>query len=228
MNTNPAISMPPAFFEPRYQAFVYIVDSPSSQDLFNGYSIGMALYDTLKAIGIPCVYTLATSDQTFTLAMTQKLQATIQQFQTDPSINAYPFIHLCMHGAPEGIALTDNTFINWPNLRQLLSSHNAIKGYDPIVCMASCNGIQASMMAHAYDSAFNVLIGNTGSVFQSDVTVAYLAFYNHMFIKSGTIEQAIQIMKAASSDNNFYHAIGAQIKNQRLNEIAASLSNFTL
>lgn len=196
--------------------FVYIVDSPSSRDLFDGYSIGMALRDALRAIRIPALYTLTTNKSTFDLAFTERLSACISQFQTTPTANAYPFIHLCMHGANNGIALTDTTFINWQELRNLLKNHNYIKGYDPYVCMASCNGINASNMAHAYDSAFNFLIGNTGPVLQSDVTAAYLAFYNYIFYKQASIDQAVMAMRVASGDNNFFHACGQNIKNQQL------------
>ncbi|WP_072688639.1 hypothetical protein [Acinetobacter baumannii] len=199
--------------------FVYIVDSPSSQDLFNGYSIGMALRDALDAIRIPCIYTLATNKQTFEQALQQKLQSSIFQYQTSPSVNAYPFIHLCMHGANEGIALTDNSYLNWSELRKNLFYHNQIKGYDPMVCMASCNGINGASMAHAYDSVFNVLIGNTDAVLQSDVTVAYLAFYNQIFNKNATLDQAIAAMRNATGDHNFYYSVGQQIKNQKLKEI---------
>jgi hypothetical protein len=69
--------------------------------------------------------------------------------------------------------------------------------------MASCNGIAASSMAHAYDSVFSYLIGNTGPVLQSDLTVAYLAFYNQIFLKGATLEQSVTTMKSTSGDQNF-------------------------
>lgn len=136
--------------------------------------------------------------------------------------DAIPLIHLCMHGANEGVALSDNTFINWPELRNLLASHNHIKGYDPFVCMASCNGIQASSMTHAYSSVFSFLIGNTGPVLQSDLTVAYLAFYNHLYWKRASVDQAVTAMKSASGDQNFYFSDGKQLQAQRFNELMSS------
>lgn len=208
-----------AFTGQNFIPFVYIVDSPSSHDIFNGYSIGMALRDTLNAIRVPTFYTFASNRFMFEQAFQYKLQASISQFQIDPSANAYPFIHLCMHGHNEGIGLTSNEFINWVDLRQTLRSHNTIKGYDPLLCMASCNGIGATSMAHAHDSAFNFLIGNTGSVLQSDVTVAYLAFYNHIFFKNANIDQAVKAMRVASGDNNFYYASGNDIRNKCLQTI---------
>ena len=202
--------------------FVYIIDSPSPKDLFEGYSIGMALRDALKAIRIPHYYTLAVNKDSLIEAMQQKLQFCVGQMQVTNGTDAFPFIHLCMHGANEGIALTSGEYLLWPELRQILFAHNSIKGYDPFLCMASCNGIAAHSMANAYDSAFNYLIGNTGAVLQSDVTVAYLSFYNHIFFKNATMDQAVGAMKTASGDQNFYFAIGQQIKNQRFQELVVN------
>lgn len=185
--------------------FVYIVDSLSSKDLFEGYSIAMALRDSLNAIGIPSVYTLATNKETFEKAFQSRLKESVNHF------NSIPMVHLCMHGDSEGrgIVLTDGTLINWFDLRNLLTFHQ-----EPLyLCMASCYGINAQSMANAYDSAFEFLVGNTGKVLASDVTVAYLSFYNHIFYKDATVEQAVEAMRAASGDRNFDCKIGTKIRN---------------
>ena len=190
-----------------YIPFVYIVDSPSSEDLLDGYSIGMAFRDTLIAVHIPVIYTLASNKITFELALRDRLAKCIAHNQTTRFSNAYPFIHLCMHGNEnkEEIVLTDETPITWIELRRMLLSHNEIKGYDPLVCMASCYGFHAQSMANHNDSVFNYLVGHTGAVGQSDLTVAYLAFYNHIFWKNpNDIERAVEAMQAASGDKNFY------------------------
>lgn len=214
------------FLQPQImnQPFVFLVDSPSNDDLFEGYSIGMALRDTLRAIRIPCFYTLATSIQTFNNAFYQRLPIAIHEIQRNPSTNAVPFIHLCMHGAPEGIQLTDNSFVNWHSLRQLLLSHKYVKGFDPFVCMASCNGLSATNMSNAFDKAFEFLIGNTGKVLQSDVTVAYASLYNSIIHKQINVDQAVNAMRVASGDHNFYYAHGESLKNQKFAELQASMA----
>ena len=213
-------------FPPKPQApFVYIVDSPSPTDLFEGYSIGMALRDALKAIKIPHFYTLATNKEKLSMAMQQMLQKRINEMQAAHYVDAYPFIHLCMHGASQGIGLTDGSYLFWPELRNMLFAHNNSKGYDPLLCMASCEGIGATSMATASDGVFNLLIGNTSSVLQSDLTVAYLSFYNQIFYKNSNIDQAVNAMKIASGDHNFYYAAGQQIKNQRFSELI-SINNY--
>ena len=205
--------------------FIFLVDSPSHHDLYEGYSIGMALRDALRAIKIPCFYTLATSKENFRSALTTRLPESIREMQLAENINAIPFIHLCMHGAAEGIGLTDMSFLSWQELRSLLLAHNYVKGHDPYVCMASCNGFNATNMASAFDTAFNVLIGNTGAVFQSDVTVAYMSFYNHLFNKLASYDQAVQAMRVASGDSNFFYTFGEQVKKQRFFEMQSQFSS---
>ncbi|EHU5198969.1 TPA: hypothetical protein RQJ80_004357 [Vibrio vulnificus] len=205
------------------QPFVFLVDSPSSVDLYDGYSIGMALRDTLKAIKIPCFYTLATDQDTFHQAFSFRLPKAIQELSQHTGFNAIPFIHLCMHGAPQGIQLTDKTTIDWFSLRQLLLNHNQVKGFNPFVCMASCNGLHAQNMATAFDSAFTYLIGNTGAVYQSDVTVAYTSFYNSIIHKRSLVDDAVLAMRTASGDHNFYIAYGEMIKNQKFAEFQNTL-----
>lgn len=212
-------------FQNQFQPFVYLVDSPSHTDLYNGYTIGMALRDALRAIRIPCYYTLATCKETFQLSLSSGLPHAINQMQSQPNTNATPFIHLCMHGSDPGIGLTDGSFLQWTELRALLASHNRVKNFDPYVCMASCNGYMGANMANAFDSAYNILIGHTGAVLQSDVTVAYMSFYNHIFNKSTNFEQAVLAMRQASGDNNFFLAVGAQVKNQRLSELTPNFVN---
>ena len=66
--------------------FVYIVDSLSSEDLFEGYSIAMALRDSLKAIGIPSVYTLVTNKETFEKAFQSRLKESVNYFNAIPIV----------------------------------------------------------------------------------------------------------------------------------------------
>lgn len=213
------------------QPFVYLIDSPSHNDLTDGYSIGMALRDALRAIKIPCFYTLTTNTNNFFSTLQHRIPAAIQQIQPyQGNINALPFVHLCMHGMENGIGLTDNSFVNWFDLKNALLNCKIIKGHDPYLCMASCNGFNAINMATAYDPAFSALIGNTGAVLQSDVTVAYMSFYNHLFYKNATIEQAVIAMRQASGDHNFYYTFGEQVRTQRFvemqNQYNPQINNF--
>lgn len=98
-----------------YIPFVYIVDSPSQSD--DVYSIGKALKDVLTAIHIRVFYEPVFNITELKLALGEQLKNCIAQHQVSPSSNAYPFIHLCMHGNQEGVSLTDGTTIKWSVLR---------------------------------------------------------------------------------------------------------------
>ncbi|HEJ7889685.1 TPA: hypothetical protein SMI07_001696 [Serratia liquefaciens] len=201
------------------QPYVFLVDSPSHNDLFSGYSIGMGLRDALRAIRIPCFYYLATNRDNFNATLQYQLQYSVNQMQQTPGIDAVPFIHLCMHGWCEGIALTDNTTVSWQELRNLLYMYNNVKGFNPFLCMASCEGMSATNMTNAFDCAFDIVVGNEGAVLQSDVTVAYLAFYNQLIFKGASVQQAVEAMRVSSGDSRFYFATGDQVRNQKFAEL---------
>lgn len=200
---------------PPFVPFVYIVDSPSDQDLLDGFTIGMALRAALQAIKIPVIYTLTSNKMSFEWSLTSKLDNCIKQFQSTNYSNYYPFIHLCMHGNSDGVAFTDHSHYPWESLKNILRAHNTMKGFDPLVCMASCNGLEGARMVDSNNSVFTYLIGNSSIVRQSDLTVGYLSFYNYLFHKNGTIENAVSAMKVASGDNNFYCIQGEQLRIQK-------------
>lgn len=214
-----------------YRPFVFIVDSPSHDDLYNGaYSIGMALRDSLRAIKIPCFYTIATSNEHFSSALMNGLPSAISQMQdyyreAVPKIESVPLVHLCMHGAPEGIGLTDKSFILWDSLRNLFVAHNQIKGYSPYICMASCNGFSGTNMATAFDRAFSILVGNNGTIYQSVLTVGYMSFYHHLINNNASFEQAVLAMRCASGDGNFFYTHGDHVRNHLFAELESKTFN---
>jgi hypothetical protein len=200
-------------------SFVFIVDSQSPDDLYGGYTIGMALRDALNAIRIPTVYTLAINISNFTKTFKERLPQTIQHYrhiQTNRQI--FPFIHLSMHGDNNGIVLTNGDFLTWSNLKEILLTPYPVMGHEPYLCMASCNGINAVKMANIFSTGFTILIGNVGIVLQADITVAYLAFYNSLFNKKSTFEDAVNAMRMATGDNNYKLIKGEDIKKQKLAE----------
>lgn len=111
--------------QPKFSPFVFIVDSPSQDDLYfsGGFSIGMALRSCLYAIKIPHCYYFAPNLVRFEEIFKSHLSAYISQAQSNPGIDSFPFIHLCMHGADQGIGLTNGDFIWWNQLREHLFYH---------------------------------------------------------------------------------------------------------
>lgn len=205
------------------QPFVFIIDSPSHSELYDGYGAGMALQDSLRALRIHCTYTLTTNSQNFQSSLINRLSASIQQIESSSNIKAVPFIHLCMPSNQSGIFLTDGSFLDWAELRNILQALNYKNSSKPYLCMSSVNGFNATNIASEFDSVFSALIGNNSIVNQSEVIAAYISFYYQLFYKQVNLYQAVQIMRYASGNENFYYALGEDVKNHKFAEILSNI-----
>ena len=187
--------------------FVHIIESPSANDLLDGRTEGRALSEILSLAKIPHFYSLATSWETFNTALDTRLIKAYDHFQQPP------ILHLSMHGDQEGVGLTDNTFISWAELQELLTPlTNAMQG-GLLICMSSCFGSSGCRMAMHEGTAqpFWALVGNNYSVSWEDAAVAYVTFY-HLLFKGIPVEQCVDRMKSASNDHNFEVWSGHEVK----------------
>lgn len=207
--------------------FVHIIESPSSSDLLDGRTEGRALGEALQLARIGFQYNLAVDRNAFQTAMGPRLLSAWRQF------NCPPVLHLSMHGNQEGVALSNRDFLAWNDLRQiLLPLIRAMQG-GLLVCMSSCEGAAAAMIAMHTDGepTFWGLVGNTRNAAWADAAVAYIAFY-HLFNKGFPIETCVESMKVASGDHNFVFNLGTSIQqgwqafiDERNREIGSGLSS---
>lgn len=100
------------------QFFVYIVESPSAVDLYQGRSEGHLLQAALRLDGIPAVTRTAISLAAFKAALYTGLR---EEMKEHPSL--IPILHVSAHGGEEGLQLADETIITWSELRALLLPH---------------------------------------------------------------------------------------------------------
>ncbi|NJR76046.1 MAG: hypothetical protein HC773_25500 [Scytonema sp. CRU_2_7] len=189
-------------------AFVYIIESPGDFDLLNGQIEGQALTNSLNLCRIRSTYSLVCNRRTFLEAITNRLINARNHYDCPP------ILHFSMHGAEGGIGLTDGDFISWDELRELLTQLNTRLGFLPLICFSSCYGINSWTMEYNNQaiSSFAAILGHSGELFWSNSAVAYITFYNRLFYGS-PIEQAVEAMKAAIGDNNFYYFPAENIKN---------------
>lgn len=188
--------------------FVFIIESPSEDDLLDGRTEGRSLVEALKLSGIDGWYSLISSKSTFYKAIGDRLTAAIQAFP-----NKSPVFHFSMHGNINGLALLNGEFITWEELRVALAPlHNAMNGKS-LVCMSSCEGASAIRMAMIEDAAlpFGILVGNIQNAKWDDAAVAYVTFYHHFF-KNTPVPQAVEAMRIASDDESFMFWEGKKVK----------------
>lgn len=192
--------------------FVHIIESPSSADLLDGRTEGRALGEALQLAQIGFQYNLAVDRNTFLTAIGPRLVTAWQHFNCLP-VNCQPVLHLSMHGNQTGVALSNNDFVTWDDLRLiLLPLIRAMQG-GLLLCMSSCEGAAAAMIAMHTDGepTFWALVGNTKNAAWADAAVAYIAFY-HLFKKGLPIETCVGSMKVASGDHNFTYHLGTHIQ----------------
>ena len=200
--------------------FVYIIESPSSDDLLDGRTEGRSLSEALTLAGIQHWYSLATDEKTSIRALAERLIQAWQYHQRPP------ILHFSMHGDQDGVELTSGKGLSWHDLRQLLVPLNrAMKG-GLLISMSSCFGSSGCRMAMYADNEppFWALVGNTGSPSWADAAVAYISFY-HLFFKGYPLETCVETMKAASADHNFIAHSGHEMKQNWLLHLQNQLTH---
>jgi hypothetical protein len=189
--------------------FVYIVESPSPDDLLESVSEGHLIKESLKLAGISAVLSLAVDFQSFLKALYPRLHETLVK------LNGIPILHLSAHGNEKGIELTDKRFIDWDELRKLLIPLNRILGGALILCMSSCSGLHGlrMVMSEEKEDPFIAIVCNTGTPNWSDTAVAFIAFYHRLF-EHASLPDAINAMCAASGDNGFIVEFAPTVKKE--------------
>src|SRR5689334_6275927 len=94
--------------------FVYVIESPSPEDLLDGRTEGNVLIDALRLAGIPYWYSLSVNKSMLLKALSDRL------LEAWKFHNKIPIIHLSMHGNTNGVELSSKEFLSWHELRQVL------------------------------------------------------------------------------------------------------------
>jgi|GEM_PF-853595 len=194
--------------------FVYIIESPSADDLLDGCTEGRVLKEIFNLANIPHDYNLVTTKDTLDTVLTTRLGEAVNKFKQRP------ILHFSMHGDEDGngIWLTDGSFISWDDLQVILAPiNNAMKG-ELLICMSSCFSSSGSQMVkhESKDEPFWALVSNNNAVDWDNAAVAYTTFYHLLFknrnISITTVKECVKQMKLASGDNNFEVSLGHEIK----------------
>lgn len=177
-----------------------IIESPSPDEIFDARTEGSLLRESLGIAGIPVFYNIAVNADKLVDALTMFVERRAQE------PDSLPILHLSMHGHPNGVSLTDNEFLTWDQLRDLLLY---VAQGKLLVCMSSCHGYSGCRMAMSEKAAipFLALIGHDDEVILGDAAIAYAAFYHRLF-KGATIPEAVEAMKKASGDDRFMYIAG--------------------
>ncbi|MEY9719782.1 hypothetical protein ABIA22_002272 [Sinorhizobium fredii] len=193
--------------------YVYIVESPSPRDLFDGRTEGTAICETFKLSGTKHSYSLAVNraefERAFALGAGQPFSVAFDDHGQEP-----PVVHLSMHGSSEGVQLTDGQIITWEELRAILSPINSALPLGLMVTFSTCGGassIAMSMILGNDEKPFFATVGSIDNVPWDDSLIAYSVFYHHWF-KGTRTDQCVELMKAASGHEGFRIYSGEKAK----------------
>lgn len=189
-----------------YKVCVYMIESPSDQDLLHARFEGRLIMEALNTIKIDHYYSLAVNKPTFIEAINMTLGLIEKK--------KFPFIHFSAHGTKEGIGLTDGTFIQWHELKKYIRPINDLLNGGLCIGMSSCSGWHACRMVWGFNTKlpFFGLVGPTKDIPFEDVTIAFVTFYYRLLKKRSTGRDAVEAMKIASRNECFDIILASQAK----------------
>lgn len=174
---------------------VFVVESPSPADLYDGRSEGRVLSDMLALAGISWSYKLAVNDGSFRRALNEL--AAHRRRRTE-----IPVLHLSCHGTPDGISLTSREQVSWRDLGNALRPAHDALGF-LILCMSSCGGLKAQDMVSFFSpQPFSLLVGHPCQAAWTDCAVGFMTLY-HLLSKGVQFSEALTGMQVASGDPRF-------------------------
>lgn len=194
---------------PKYEFFVFIVESPSAPDLYHGRFEGGLVAQAIRLDSIPCAVRFAINREAFIAAFRIGLIEAMKLCQ-----GRYPIIHISAHGNSAGIQLSSGEVVSWQELRELLVPINVGLQGALLLCMSACKGFSAIQMAMEEGDGphpYFAMVGHCGTPSWSDTAVSYLCFY-HILAKGKTVLEAVAAMRAASGDANWGIETADEIK----------------
>ncbi|MCY1704543.1 hypothetical protein [Pannonibacter sp. SL95] len=210
------------------RAYVYVVESPSPDDLFDGRTEGRALCEAFSLSEIKHSYTVCLDYENLMKAFqigadSRFLSEFLRHQKSDTRDKFVPIVHISAHGTEDGIVLSCGHHVSWADLRLLLKPINDAMPNGLLVCFSSCKGgrsVALSMTLEA-ERPFFACGGSLSDVHWHDALVGFITFYHHLFTGS-TIQNAVDAMKIASTHNDFFFEVGIITKKKFIDYVNTS------
>lgn len=188
---------------------VYVIESPSPEDMLERRDEGEALAQTLRLAGIEVHYFLAVSEEMVEAAF-DKIPAIVKA-RADWAV-AMPWIHLSAHGYAEGLELTDGQTLYWPVLTRLLEKLH--KSIGPVLLpseyiqtmpkaalsLSSCGAFDNYRNSVATELPVQSLVGTDRDVGWCQSLIAFSTFYYQALFQRIGVRRAVEIMNIAAGD----------------------------
>lgn len=207
---------------------MFIVESPSPQNILDNVFEGKALTENLRLIQGASDYFVTINEAMLKQAfesITTKIKKNVSQKSPKAA-----FLHLSAHGSDKGIVLASGEVILWNKLRKLLIPLNTAAKGTLILCMSTCKGFNAFTMARTLsDLPYSLIIGSNESIEWRDAIIAFSTFYHLSGNRSQTFQEAVAGMNvsiAAKKGMGFTHIQSKDAQIAYENDIIDLLSVF--
>ena len=187
---------------------IYIIESPSAEDLRENRKEGDALFHALKLSDMDVSYQLAINEEAFRKA----LNFIVEDFYNKKGkLHAMPYIHISAHGDEDGIELSDGEYFDWCDFEECLSNINKKIGNVMLgpglpstvsritLCFSACKGYN-SFKIHTENTVcpFQATIGPTDDIEWADSLTAFITFYHQTNYKRNTADKAVKVMNISA------------------------------
>ena len=198
---------------------LYVVESPSKEDITKGRAEGKVLSEALRLVGLRSELKTVANRQ----ELEKALDATLPILRDDDDVK--PFLHISAHGNEKGVILGSGELVTWKELRALLAPINTgLRGH-LVLCMSTCFGLHAVQLARTKgDLPILLVVGNQEKVLWSQSLIAYIVFYN-VLARGGTAEEAVNAMNAATRSTSFQWRDAREAQEGYLNSILRALDD---
>lgn len=187
--------------EDRLKFFVFVIESPSSVDLYHRRSEGEILQQAANLNQIPCIVKTAINYEAFEASLKIGLKEAMDIYK-----GLIPILHVSAHGFEEGIQLSSGEIIKWDEFAELLRPLNIALSNSLLLCLSCCqgySGIRMAMTEENKDHPYFAIVANGEKPLWSDTAVAYSTFY-HLLAKGHLIVDAVNAMQVAAGNDKFW------------------------
>ncbi|MBL7717695.1 MAG: hypothetical protein JNL72_02575 [Flavipsychrobacter sp.] len=192
---------------------VYIIESPSPQDILDGRREGLALSEILTLAAIKNSYYQVSDFDTLLLAFHRII---LDINQKDNRLGVVD-LHFSMHGNSQGLGLSSGQLIEWQALAPILNDFNNKVGYMEIemapgkkygsanLNFSVCHGFNATLMKeYSEHSPFTTILGPIHEVNWSDSLMAFAVYYHNTIHKGHGWRYSAKMMNATVGLNNVF------------------------
>jgi len=187
---------------------IYLIESPSPDDLYCGRNEGDALARTLSLGEIDVQYYLATNDEQFERAFDD---IAIRFNSLEDSAIKMPFVHFSAHGREDGFDLTDGDYFPWEKFTRKLHYLSDVVGtlnlpppFPPNlprinVSLSSCSAFRNYRPTIEKDFPFQLLVGPNVDIGWCQALIGFSTFFYQAFVQKNSFETALKSMNIAAA-----------------------------